>query len=426
MAALGKQILVEYQGCFSEILDDVSTIEKAMIQAAEEAGATVINSTFHHFSPYGVSGVVVIQESHLAIHTWPEFQYAAVDIFTCGDSVDPWKAYDLLLKAFQAKHGNAMEINRGSTELLKRTDFKINSNRQNVELATTPTYKRNVWLSNKNENIALSFRHTGELLYKEKSPFQTIEIYDTYAFGKMLTLDKLVMCTEKDEFIYHEMITHVPMQLHQKAKKILVIGGGDGGTLRELFKYERIESVTLVEIDEQVIAASKAHLPTIATDFEHPKLNIIINDGLQFLKNTEAETFDLIIVDSSHPEGLAEELFTETFYQNCYRTLKTDGALCIQSEGPFYNEAIFKSLNACLKNIFGKTDVHLYFAHLPSYPTGMWTFTFASKASLHPLNDFNTSQSADISNTHALKYYNAAIHRAAFALPSFVSEMLEV
>ena len=155
MAALGKQILVEYQGCFSEILDDVLTIEKAMIQAAEEAVATVINSTFHHFSPYGVSGVVVIQESHLAIHTWPEFQYAAVDIFTCGDSVDPWKAYDLLLKAFQAKHGNAMEINRGSTELLKRTDFKINSNRQNVELATTPTYKRNVWLSNKN-NMSLS------------------------------------------------------------------------------------------------------------------------------------------------------------------------------------------------------------------------------------------------------------------------------
>ena len=125
MNALGRQILVEYQGCNSKILNDVPTIERAMIKAAEVAGATIINSTFHHFSPYGVSGVIVIKESHLTIHTWPEYQYAAVDIFTCGDTLSPWKAYDFLLQAFEAEHGSSMEISRGNPDfLMKNKKFR--------------------------------------------------------------------------------------------------------------------------------------------------------------------------------------------------------------------------------------------------------------------------------------------------------------
>ncbi len=129
-------------------------------------------------------------------------------------------------------------------------------------------------------------------------------------------------------------------------------------------------------------------------------------------------------MDSSHTEGIAEQLFTNFFYDNCYRTLKSDGALCIQSEGPFYQQKIFKSLNVGLKSIFGVNNTHLYLVHLPSYPTGMWTFTFASKAQLHPLKDLKEQQANDFSDVQSLKYYNAAIHRAAFALPNFVVEML--
>jgi len=427
MSALGRHILEEYQGCSSEILNDVLTIEQSMVKAAEEAGATVINATFHHFSPYGVSGVVVIQESHLAIHTWPEFQYAAVDIFTCGETVNPWISYDVLMNAFQAAHGNAMEISRGSTDLLRRVDFDIKKNENEVKAKiknSPPTYKREVWLSNKNKDIALSFRHAGALLFRQKSPFQTVEVYETYAFGKMLTLDHQVSCTEQDEFIYHEMIAHVPMQSHFTAKNILVIGGGDGGTVRELLKYERVEKITLVEIDEVVLEAARQFLPSISKDLNHPKLEIIIEDGIAFLAKSKAKMYDLIIIDSSDPNGTAKGLFTNEFYENCYRSLKFDGVLCLQSEGPFFNAEVFVAINKCLKEIFSKEMVFTYLTYIPTYPTGMWSFTYASKNSIHPL-EFDKNAATHFANEQELKFYNGEIHHAAFALPNFVRQMLD-
>lgn len=426
MNALGKHILVEYQGCSSEILNDVPSIERVMVNAAREAGATVINATFHHFSPYGVSGVVVIQESHLAVHTWPEFRYAAVDIFTCGETVNPWISYDLLMKAFKAEHGNAMEINRGTKELLKRVDFDIQEKGKQVKAHIqneTPTYKREVWLSNKNRDIALSFRHRGELLFRQKSPFQTVEIYDTFAFGKMLTLDQQVSCTEKDEFIYHEMIAHVPMQTHSTARNILVIGGGDGGTVRELLKYEHVEQITLVEIDEVVVEASKQYLPTISKSLNHSKLQLIIADGIEFVK-TISKKIDLIIIDSSDPNGPAEGLFTADFYQNCYDKLDDNGVLCLQSEGPFFNKEVFIGIYQCLKTIFPIDQVFTYLTHIPTYPTGMWSFTYASKGDIHPIHHLNAENANQFSKLQQLKFYNAEIHQATFALPNFVRNMI--
>ena len=138
MSALGRHILVEFFGCESEILNEVSTIETGMVNAAEKAGATVINSTFHHFSPYGVSGVVVIQESHLAIHTWPEYQYSAVDLFTCGDSVNPWVSFDFLKEAFKATSYSALEMRRGSVDQLQRVDFDLSSMREESKNHVNP------------------------------------------------------------------------------------------------------------------------------------------------------------------------------------------------------------------------------------------------------------------------------------------------
>ncbi|HEY1079988.1 MAG TPA: adenosylmethionine decarboxylase, partial [Bdellovibrio sp.] len=257
MKALGRHILVEFSGCNAEVLNDVSVIERSMIEAAQIAGATVINSTFHHFSPWGVSGVVVIQESHLAIHTWPEYRYAAVDLFTCGDSVDPWVSFEHLKKAFQANY-SALEMNRGSLHVIQKSDF------QPKHLRTEPSFdlkkgfqmERNVWFTDKDENQALSLRYTGNVLFDETNPFQRVRVLDSYSHGKFLAINNMVMCTERDEFHYHEMITHPVMQAHGDAKNILVIGGGDGGTIRELFKYDQVKNVTMVEIDEAVIRAS--------------------------------------------------------------------------------------------------------------------------------------------------------------------------
>ena len=314
---LGRHILVEFFGCNPSILNDVIQIESSMVDAAIKAQATVINSTFHHFSPYGVSGVVVIQESHLAIHTWPEYGYAAVDVFTCGSDVNPWTAYDELKKSFEAKHGSAMEINRGQKDLLQRMDLdQIAADREANEKRVQPTFKRDVWFTDKDENIALSLRHSGELLYHAQSDIQRVRVLNSYAYGKILAIDDMVMVSEKDEFVYHEMITHVPCFLHQNVKKALVIGGGDGGTIRELLRHDSVEEVVMVEIDKHVIEASKAHFPDIASQFDNPKLTLHIDDGIDYVKKCSAQEFDLVIIDGSDPAGPAEGLFSESFYND--------------------------------------------------------------------------------------------------------------
>src|SRR5690606_38581023 len=307
MNALGRHILVEFYDCSPELMNDVIHIENSMVAAAETAGATVINSTFHHFSPYGVSGVVVIQESHLAIHTWPEYGYAAVDLFTCGDQVDAWLSFDLLKESFEAKNYSALEMKRGATNLLKRMYFDATSERSDMEdKLSDPKFTRNVWFTDKDEDQALSLRYTGDILYEAVTPFQKVRVLDTYAYGKMLVLDEMVMTTEKDEFHYHEMISHPAMFAHGNAKNVLVIGGGDGGTVREVLRHQDVEKVVMVEIDEKVIEACKEHLPQIAASFDHPKLELIVGDGIEYAQQCSEGTFDIIIVDGSDPVGPAE------------------------------------------------------------------------------------------------------------------------
>lgn len=425
MKALGRHILVEFSGCNAEVLNDVSIIEKSMIDAAQIAGATVINSTFHHFSPWGVSGVVVIQESHLAIHTWPEYRYAAVDLFTCGDSVDPWVSFEHLKKAFQANY-SALEMNRGSLHVIQKSDFKP------AHIRTEPSFdlkkgvqiERNVWFTDKDENQALSLRYTGDVLFDETNPFQRVRVLESYSHGKFLAINNMVMCTERDEYHYHEMITHPVMQTHGNAKNILVIGGGDGGTIREIFKYDQVEKVTMVEIDEAVVRASKLHLPNIASEFENPKLNLIIGDGIQFIKDAPANSYDVIIVDGSDPVGPAKGLFTAEFYSNCKKALKEGGLVITQGESPMFHEGTFVELNQCLKGIFGQGSVHTMLFHATTYPSGMWSLQVGVKGSKNPAADFDKKTAQQFSLAKGLRYYNEDLHSAAFMLPTFVRKML--
>lgn len=425
MNALGRHILVEFSGCNAEVLNDVSKIETAMIQAAQIAGATVINSTFHHFSPWGVSGVVVIQESHLAIHTWPEYRYAAVDLFTCGDSVDPWVSFEFLKKAFEANY-SAIEMNRGSLHVIQKTDFQPKTIREkpSFDLSKGVQIERNVWFTDKDENQALSLRYSGDVLFDETTPFQRVRVLESYSHGKFLAINNMVMCSERDEYHYHEMITHPVMQAHGSAKNILVIGGGDGGTIREVLKYNQVEKVTMVEIDEAVIRASKLHLPQVACEFGNPKLNLIIGDGIQFVKDAAPNSYDIIIVDGSDPVGPAEGLFTADFYNNCKKALKDNGLLITQGESPMFHEGTFVALNKCLKEIYGQKSVHTMIFHATTYPSGMWSLQVATKGSNNPAFDFNKEAAAKFSQDKGLKYYNEDLHTAAFMLPTFVKKML--
>ena len=181
MNALGRHVIVELYDCKPSLLDDVTYVQNAMQNAAQEAGATIINLTFHHFSPYGVSGVVVIQESHLAMHTWPEWGFASIDLFTCGESTDPWKCYTVLKDAFSASHGSTIEMRRGQLELLKKNDYKpetiaqnrpsinekpiFNSENQNQEVNAISSISKEIWFTERDENLALSLKHKGDLLF---------------------------------------------------------------------------------------------------------------------------------------------------------------------------------------------------------------------------------------------------------------------
>jgi spermidine synthase len=423
--SLGNHILVEFMNCDPHIMNDVAGIERDMVAAAEKANATVINSTFHHFSPWGVSGVVVIQESHLAIHTWPEYGYAAVDLFTCGD-MDAWISFDFLKEAFKSQSYSAIEMKRGSVNLLTRNDFDMTTMRQKAgEWRNPEFFTRNVWFTDKDDFQALSLRFTGEVFFDVQSPFQRVRIIESYKYGKMLALDDMVMTTIEDEFHYHEMISHPALFTHGNAKNILVIGGGDGGTVREILRHEGVEKVTMVEIDGEVITACKEHLPQIAAAFDDPRLELIVDDGIAFIKNAAPESYDLVIVDGSDPVGPAEGLFSVEFYTNCYNSLTKDGILVAQGESPKFNEKSFTELNHTLQEIFGtdKAPVSLFF--VPTYPTGMWSFQYGIKGDKHPKHITNDVEIDSFVDQKGLRYYNSDVHKGSFATPNFVKTLLK-
>ncbi len=257
-------------------------------------------------------------------------------------------------------------------------------------------------------------------LYSEQSEFQRIDIFDSKEFGRFLTLDGYMMLTEKDEFIYHEMITHVPMAVHPNPRKVLVIGAGDGGVVRELTRYQQIEHIDMVEIDEMVIAACKKYLPITASKLDDPRVHIHYEDGLKFVRSCENQ-YDLIIVDSTDPFGPGEGLFTKEFYGNCYKALHEDGIMVNQHESPFYAEdrAAMQRAHARIIDCFPISRV--YQAHIPSYPSGHWLFGFASKK-YQPLADLNQEDWEQL--TIKTRYYNPNLHRGAFALPTYVEELL--
>jgi spermidine synthase len=280
------------------------------------------------------------------------------------------------------------------------------------------------WLTDSNGQFAIAIRHGGNRLFQEKSPYQTVEVFQTEAFGKMLTIDSMVMCTEVDEAAYHEMIVHVPMQLHAGVRNVLVIGAGDGGTIRELMRYEQVEQVTMVEIDDAVVRASKEFLPGISSAFGHEKLELRIEDGIKFLQSATADSYDLIVIDSSDPVGPSEGLFSESFYRDVYRALKPGGVITVQSEGPMFNPSAFGDLNQCLKQVFGATSVHCYLVFIPTYPTGMWSLTYCSKSGPHPVKDLDEARTLAFTASAPLRYYNLDVHRAAFCLPNHIKTMI--
>lgn len=278
-----------------------------------------------------------------------------------------------------------------------------------------------LWFSESHTpNVKLSIRVERQL-YSGKSEFQRIDVFESPEFGRFLVLDGYMMLTEKDEFIYHEMITHVPMAVHPHVKDVLVIGAGDGGVIRELVQYPEIRHIDMVEIDPLVVEVCRKYLPKTACRFDDSRLTIHYEDGLKFVRS-QKDAYDLIIVDSTDPFGPGEGLFTREFYGNCYKALHEDGILVNQHESPYYTEDAI-ACQRTHKNIVQSFPISRVFqAHIPTYPSGHWLFGFASKK-YHPLKNLDETRW----NMRGIttRYYTTTLHKGAFYIPAYVEELLK-
>lgn len=278
--------------------------------------------------------------------------------------------------------------------------------------------KTGLWLTEiHKQTVAMSFKIV-KTLFSDRSPFQQVEVIQTAGHGNLLVNDGIIQISERDEFIYHEMIAHVPLFAHPSPKKVLVVGGGDGGTVREVLKHRSIEKVVMVEIDEMVVRACRQHLPAVSCALDDPRLELRIEDGVRYVKNTD-ERFDVVIVDSTDPIGPSEPLFDKAFYGQVAAILQADGIMVTQSESPFYDHDVQYPMLMNQRPFFKKLHIYL-FSNL-TYPGGFWSFGYASHGPC-PLKDFNAErvETAGI----ATRYYNSGMHRAAFMLPTFVKDNL--
>jgi len=275
-----------------------------------------------------------------------------------------------------------------------------------------------LWYTEKHsDNVGITMKTT-KSLFSGQSDYQQLDIVETLEFGRMMLLDGLVMVTERDEFIYHDMIVHPALFTHPTPKKVLVIGGGDGGSIREIMKHPEVELAVLCEIDGLVIEKSIEFLPSMASEIDgsNPRVKLHVDDGLAYIREHQNE-FDIILVDSTDPIGPAVGLFEESFYRLVFSALKDDGIMIAQSESPFYHAEIQKSMYQNLRAVF--PIVEMYQAFIPTYPSGFWSFAFASKT-YHPIKDFDHDRASK--RNFDTRYYNEDLHRGAFMLPTFARD----
>ncbi|MGE5583426.1 MAG: polyamine aminopropyltransferase [Bacillota bacterium] len=273
-----------------------------------------------------------------------------------------------------------------------------------------------LWYTEKQTpNLGFSCKIT-RTLHTEQTPYQDLAVIDTVQYGKMLVLDGMVMTTEVDEFVYHEMITHIALNTHPHPERTLVVGGGDGGAIREILKHSSVREAVLAEIDRRVVEVSQQYLPSIAGALTDSRVTLAIGDGVEHVRQSKNK-YDVILIDSTEPIGPAVGLFSRQFYQDVFAALKPDGIMVAQSESPFINQDVIKMIHANLKGVFPLK--YLYTANIPTYPSGLWSFTIASKK-YDPLK-------ADPTQFPKLKtkYYTPEVHFGAFRLPRFVQDLVE-
>lgn len=399
--------------CDPTLLFEEKRLSKLVRNYTNQAGLTIVGEKFHAFtypdgSPAGVTGTLLLAESHLAIHTWPERQAVTLDVyvcnFECDNSAKARAIVDQLIALFQPQQVSLQELQRG----LPRT--------KPAKLATEQL-----------SSYTLMQTQISEVIAEVQSPFQLIQIADTPEFGKIMRIDGAMMTSEKDEFYYHESLVHPAAITHGNPQTALIIGGGDGGSTEELLKYRSIQSITLCEIDEQVIALSRQYLQAIHQNaFDSPRVNIIHTDGFAFIQNGHEqirEQYDLILLDLTDPiapngSNLAEPCMSEEFFVACYKRLNDGGAIVLHLGSEFYHQVRYQTTLTRLHKVFD--CVHPYSVFIPLYGA-MWGMAMASKShatltkSDPKLLDQTTVQDRlDAQGISQLQFYSAAKHASLF------------
>lgn len=427
---LGNHVILDLYGCENTaLLDDKEGLQRLFRNTAEQLKCTIVNEVFHRFSPQGVSGVVVIAESHLSVHTWPELGYAAVDLYTCGDPALLDLLPPLLNEQLRASHHDFQKLPRGLVD--RRPDY-----RQQPQLLLNPRglSADRQWLTDAWAEHILWTIQVKEMIRDVRSPHQRVQVVDTERLGRILILDGNIQCAEADEAGYHEFIVHTALcRTHapspKDGRRVLIIGGGDGGAAREALRHLDVVRVDMVEIDTEVVAAARDHLPAV---WRHPtgrggidddeRLHIHIEDGVSYLEKvgTEGgpERYDLIVVDASDPIGPGTVLYTDRFYGLIRDALCEGGATCVQGGSFWYLPQVLQTVYHGLKRTFPVVKPMECFTAV--YPGGVWNLVLATLG-----DDPEEVNAARADGLEGLKWYSAACHKSAFGIPPTAWRVLE-
>lgn len=428
MQGLGRHLLADFYGCNPEQLNNVRFLSNLALDAVRRSGATIMSQNFQEFEPQGVSGVIIIAESHLSFHTWPEHGYVAVDYFTCGDTIDIQAAIDLMERGLKPSRSTRNLYERG-TELgavpyrpdpaNEPPDPRAPRHRVMDEAGDVERWATEYHRDRASGRRMLGYQYLvgGSPLVHRRSACQDILVAESPAYGRMLFLDNMLMTTERDGFVYHEMLAHVPLLLHPEPRRVLVIGGGDGGLLGQVLKHQAVQHVELVEIDEEVIEVCRAHLPGSSAGFDDPRVRIHVQDGARFAARQPDNAYDVVLVDSTDPVGPGLVLFQAPFFRDIRRILGNNGVLAAQSLSPFLQRAEQQDMYRQLGSVW--PHVLAYHATVPTYPGAMWTFALCSERSVD-LTRFDRARARGIAES--CRYYTPELQVAAFHLPRFVTE----
>lgn len=371
--ALGRQVLCEFWG--AQGLDDEELARTALRRAVEAGGATLVRLEVHRFSPWGVSGVAVIAESHLALHTWPEHGYAAVDVFTCGDT-DLDAMIDVMLEAYRPAWTQRRTIERGvhpETETVTGEDGA----------AARADLDDRVWVFEEREPASpiRAVYPVRRLLEAVRTPHQRAVVFEAPGLGRVLALDDIVQLTERDNFAYHELLAQPVLHAHPEPRRVAIVGGGDGHLVAEVLKHDAVEQVALLELDATVVELAERHFETAREALADARVEVVIGDAFESLERLAMRP-DVILCDLPDPLGQAARLFSADFYRRCAEALADDGMLCAQTESLFWHPETVRSCRAAMAGCF--EQVAVAWSVVPTYPGAWWTFTVGSKR-LDPL-----------------------------------------